>query len=121
MSTAELLSQSDHLSATLGVLLVLATIFTSAQSQTLARTDVRAGNEPATLIATGVFSGLLALITGASIWVMLPVAGGAYQHWREEPALAVFLLGWCLLVPLILWQLFLVGEAASWAWRNWHR
>jgi hypothetical protein len=119
VSEAQLASQAEHLSSTLGVLLVLATIFTSAQSQTLAREQVRAGTEPVTLVATGLFSLVLALISVAAIWVMWPVASGAFQHWREDPILAVFLLVWGLLVPLCVWQLLNFREAVIWVWRNW--
>jgi O-antigen/teichoic acid export membrane protein len=109
------LDRVSSASTLLGLLLVLVTLFTSEQARSLEVEQHRAGGAQAgsykriALTTSG-----LALVTLASLislsslaWDILRLCCG--QDW--DPALAVFLLVWLLLIPLAVWQVSVARRA----------
>jgi len=110
-----LLDKVGGASTLLGLLLVLVTLFTSEQSRSLdAETERSGGGRSKTYRRIGIMATCLAIITGAALLSLFPIASEIIDtccHGAWEPTFAVFLLVWLLLVPLMGWQIAIARSA----------
>jgi hypothetical protein len=116
--TPDLGEQVDQASNLLGLLLALATLFTSEQARRLAEERTRTGGaKPAVLRTAFLASTALGIVTLAALASLTPLAVDVVDTLGDsawQPVYGVFLLAYVLLVGLVAWQ----GTLAARAWRR---
>jgi hypothetical protein len=113
--TVSLGEQIEQASTLLGLLLALATLFTTEQARRLADERTRTGGaRPAALRAVLMASVGLGVVTVAALASLTPLAVDVVDTLGDtawQPAYGVFLLVYVLLVALVAWQVSLASRA----------
>jgi hypothetical protein len=112
----------DHVVASLGVLLVLVTLFAGEQARSLDAENKHSGGarRPVLVVIVGV-SAALAAVSVAGILAMRSITGEAWTARESETSAFVLVLIWLLLFPLAIWELSIAISASGTLWRKLRR
>ena len=105
----------DHAVSSLGVLLVLVTLFAAEQARLLGDETSRTGGSRARVLAlVTAVSASICVVTVSGIWALKGLASDAWAGRDTETSAIVLVLIWILLFPLAVWE---VATAIEGGWR----